>query len=69
MKEINDYVDLKKEKIKRQGYSIIKQDWIKGNRRLQGLLKENYNIKDIKARAGLQDENLIVSRIIWNSLQ
>ena len=68
MEEINDYTDLKVsyEKIKkgRAIHSIKYKIELKEIDDYKAYLEENYNIKDIKARAGLQDENFNSKQIM-----
>lgn len=68
MKEINDYTDLKVsyEKIKKGKaiHSIKYKIELKEIDDYKAYLEENYNIKDIKARAGLQDENFNSKQIM-----
>lgn len=68
MKEINDYTDLKVsyEKIKkgRAIHSIKYKIEVKEIDDYKAYLEENYNIKDIKAGAGLQDENFNSKQIM-----
>lgn len=68
MEEINDYTDLKVsyEKIKkgRAIHSIKYKIELKEIDDYKAYLEENYNIKDIKAGAGLQDENFNSKQIM-----
>jgi len=68
MEEINDYTDLKVsyEKIKKGKaiHSIKYKIELKEIDDYKAYLEENYNIKDIKARAGLQDENFNSKQIM-----